>query len=116
MLGAGRDEYQRALAHRALVAADQHLAPAADNDVHLLLGPVAVQCLLAARLAFHPRDAQALGIKLALGEQQVGYLAVAALVARTAGEPLDVHDAIVTDRCCTVTATSPPARHQLGRL
>jgi len=68
MLGAGGDEDHRALAYCAFFAADQHLALAADDDIRLLLGRVAVQWLLAVWLAFHPRNAQAPGAELALGE------------------------------------------------
>jgi hypothetical protein len=71
MLGAGRHEHHRALADLALLITEQHLAAAADHDTYVLLGHVAVTGLLAARLAFHPPDAQVLRTELALGEQQV---------------------------------------------
>ena len=95
MLGARRHEHHRALPDLEILLAGQHLAPAADDHVHLLLGHMPVAGLLAPRLALHPGDTQMLRTELALGEQQVRPLAVAALVARTAGERLDVHDTIV---------------------
>jgi hypothetical protein len=110
MRGAGRHENHRALAHRASLVTDQHLAVAADDDIDLLLGRVTVQRLLAARLAFHPGHAQAPSAELALGQQQVRHLAITALVAGTARKCLNVHGAIIAERCAQGDRTSARRR------
>jgi hypothetical protein len=68
MPGAGRNEDQRAGVDFLLLPADDHQSATTGDDVDLLLRFVAVDLLLAARLAVDPGYRQVLRTEVALPE------------------------------------------------